>query len=646
MQYDAFQKEAIRVIDEGRSLLVSAPTGAGKTVIAEYAIEQALSRNEGAIYTAPIKALSNQKYRDFRERYGDKIGILTGDVSINQDAPILIMTTEIYRNTLFDNPERLKQVRWVIFDEVHYIDDLERGTVWEESIMFSPPHLQLLCLSATVPNVDDMAQWIRTVLERPIDVIIETHRPVPLVNLYQCQGKILNSAEKLKKQGFLGRNQWPRFHRYSRHHHGKPLRALPNRIDQLVEHLQAEKRLPVIYFTFGRKRTERLAKELGHFNFLNHEEHKQVQKLFNDLCEHYELTKEVSAMDMKPLVERGIAFHHAGMLPTLKEVIERLFTSKLLKLIFTTETFALGINMPARSVVFDELRKFYGTHFANLRTRDYFQMAGRAGRRGMDEQGFVYTRINPHHIEYGQVLKIITGKPEPIRSQFNATYATLLNLYRSYGEKLFDIYPKSLHYYQNSPRGREKGLNLMKRKMALLREMRYISGESLTAKGEFASCLYGFELLISEMHERGFLEMLDPTKLNIVLLSLIYEPRKNEPPPPLPKRMREMGHLVENVLGNVHRREAKHQIKPYTKQPHFHLSEVMERWSGGISFDELMESCETDEGELIRYFRMVIQLLRELRHAPHTSEYIKATTFKAANFINRDLVDAEKQLRA
>ncbi len=367
-EYDDFQKKAIAVVDEHRSLMVSAPTGAGKTVIAEYAIEQALERGEEAIYTAPVKALSNQKFRDFKGKYQDKIGILTGDVSINPDAPILIMTTEIYRNTLFEKSNRLDKVKWVIFDEVHYLDDWERGTVWEEAIMFSPSHLELLCLSATVPNISEIADWIRNILNRPIEVITETHRPVPLVHLFQCQGQIVNSFEKLRKEGYRNRENWS-FKPMGRHrnfHHSE--RALPNRIDKLIGHLKSENRLPAIFFSFGRRRTERLAWEIPDFDFLNESERKDVLNLFGNLCEQYDLKGEKSAQDMLPLVERGIAYHHAGMLPTLKEVIERLFTSRLIKLIFTTETFALGINMPARSVVFDELRKFYGTHFANLKT--------------------------------------------------------------------------------------------------------------------------------------------------------------------------------------------------------------------------------------------------------------------------------------
>ena len=190
-QYDPFQKKAIKAIEDEHSVFVSAPTGAGKTVIAEFAIELAMSRNERVIYTSPIKALSNQKYRDFASRYKDQVGILTGDVTINSQAPLLIMTTEIFRNTLFESPERLKNISWVIFDEIHYIDDPERGTVWEEAIMFTPKDIHFVCLSATIPNVDELASWIRDVHERPVQVITEAHRPVHLHHFFPMSGEIL-----------------------------------------------------------------------------------------------------------------------------------------------------------------------------------------------------------------------------------------------------------------------------------------------------------------------------------------------------------------------------------------------------------------------------------------------------------------------
>ena len=207
-QLDPFQKQAIEWIEKEHSVLVSAPTGAGKTVIAEYALEKALSRNEAVIYTAPIKALSNQKYRDFRNRYGEQVGILTGDVSINAEAPIVVMTTEIYRNSLFENLDRIRKVGWVIFDEVHYLDDPERGTVWEEALLFTPPEIRILALSATVPNVSQLADWIRSIHNRPIAVIEESNRPVPLDFLFQCQGRIFEDVERLRREGYFNRDNW------------------------------------------------------------------------------------------------------------------------------------------------------------------------------------------------------------------------------------------------------------------------------------------------------------------------------------------------------------------------------------------------------------------------------------------------------
>ncbi|MBI4549815.1 MAG: DEAD/DEAH box helicase [Candidatus Omnitrophica bacterium] len=603
-----------------------------------------MARNEQAIYTAPIKALSNQKFRDFRERFGEsKIGILTGDVAINPDAPIRIMTTEIYRNTLFEDPRRLANTSWIIFDEVHYLDDQERGTVWEEAIMFSPPHVKLLCLSATVPNVQELAEWIRSVHERPIEVIAESHRPVPLTHLFQCQGKILKNNESLKKEGYLGRESWSMTARERRR--GIWLKAKPNRLDGLMRHLVNEGHLPCIYFTFGRRRTETLAWELYDFDFLRPEEKEEVRKLYAELAERYNLADEKSAAEIRPLLERGIAFHHAGMLPTLKEVIERLFTSRLIKLIFTTETFALGINMPARSVVFDELRKFYGTHFANLRTRDFYQMAGRAGRRGMDEKGFVYLRIHPNDIPYPEVMRILHGQPEPVKSQFNTGYATLLNLYQQFRQELIRVYPRSFHHFQSSRQGRQFGFDLIRRKLDLLEETGYLQKEGLTPKGSFAAWIYGYELMLSEMHESFFLDELGEIELAVVLSSLVYEPRKGEHHFPIRHAISGLVRACESTYHFIHRKESKFKVRPYTKAPHFQLAAAVDAWANGQSFEKTVETAKIDEGELVRHFRMVMQLLRQLRETPSSSEALKKTAAAAFSRLNRGVVDAEKQLR-
>ena len=450
--------------------------------------------------------------------------------------------------------------------------------------------------------------------------------------------------KQLKQEGYLNRDNWRMTYR-ERRMSARFYRAKPNRLDHLLRHLLDQKKLPAIYFVFGRKRAELLAHEATQFDFLNPEERKKIKELYESLTDRYDLRKERSAEELRVLIEQGIAYHHAGMLPTLKEVIEQLFTSRLIKVIFTTETFALGINMPARSVILDELEKFYGTGFKHLTTRDFYQMAGRAGRRGMDTQGSVYVRVHPNDIPHPEVERILYGKPESIRSQLNTAYATLLNLYKDLGPKLLEIYPRSFHFFQSSQKRRHEGLELMKQKLALLREMNYLTHDGLTPKGEFAASVFGYELLLSQMHEDGILDELDEVKLSVLLSGLIFEPRKGAHPPRLTHEQDQLFRSVEHYFRIVRKKESHFRIFPHTKPPHFHLAPVITAWTKGESFEKLFRITTADEGELVRYFRMVIQLLRELAHAPHTSERLRHTAHQARTLINRDVVDAERQLR-
>ncbi|MDP3804486.1 MAG: DEAD/DEAH box helicase [Candidatus Omnitrophota bacterium] len=622
MVYDRFQNEAIESINQGYSVIVSAPTGAGKTAIAEYVIENALQKNSCVIYTAPIKALSNQKFRDFQGQYKDAIGILTGDVSINPDAPVLIMTTEIFRNKVLDEPESLKKYSWIIFDEVHYIDNPERGTVWEESLIFLPAHMNILCLSATIPNIGQFAKWIESIHKKEVKVVIENNRPVPLHFFYQSQNQVVDDINKLRKhQGYK-----------------------PNRMSSIIRHIESKDGLPCIYFVFGRKRAEYLASELYNNNFLDSSERGRIIGLYESLSERFDLTHEKSAIAMRSLIERGIAFHHAGMLPTLKEVIERLFTSRLLKVIFTTETFALGINMPSRSVVFDELKKFYGSYIRTLKTRDFYQMAGRAGRRGIDTEGFVYSRINLRRIQQDEVRRIIFGKPEDVNSQFNASYATMLNLYEKYKEELFNIYPLSMHYFQTRPHQQKEALRLMESKLKLLKEMGHVQDGALTPKGQFAKAVYGYELLLAELYDGGTFEDLDEISMGVMAVSAVFEPRKNQSLPSLSKSSLYLKSICETFSERIRHKETRCGIHPFSKIPHFNLAKVIEGWMHGMKFARILELTDTDEGEVIRYFRMAIQILREIEHAP-ISPVLGQRIRKAIQLINRDVIDAEKQLR-
>jgi superfamily II RNA helicase len=621
--YDRFQQEAIEYINQGHSVIVSAPTGAGKTVIAEHIILDSIQKAQGVIYTAPIKALSNQKFRDFQGQFKDKIGILTGDVSINAGAPVLIMTTEIFRNKVLDEPQSLKFYSWVIFDEIHYLDNPERGTVWEESLMFLPTHMKLLALSATIPNIKQLAEWITSIHKKPIKTVVEEKRPVPLHFSFQCQNTIVERIEQLRKSRF-----------------GKS-----NKLNTLINHLCEKQGLPVIYFVFGRRRAEDLAFELYGSNYLNAKEKTEITELYDSLCARFELKHERSAQTMAHLIQKGVAYHHAGMLPTLKEVIERLFTSRLLKVIFTTETFALGINMPSRSVIFDELRKFYGRYVRNLKTRDFYQMAGRAGRRGMDKEGFVYCRVNPYRINAEEVKHVIYGRPEEVNSQLNTSYATILNLFEKYKDDLFKIYPRSLHYFQSHKRERQEALRLMEAKLKLLKTSGYIENGQLTQKGVFAKAVYGYELILAELFEEKILEQLDEFGLGVVCASVVFEPRKNQHLPSISKASGRLRATCEQICERIKHRELRYKIYPASKPVYFHLSNSMEAWLRGTNFAKVVQLTDTDEGEVIRYFRMSVQILREINDARISSHILREKIRETIRVINRDIVDAEKQLR-
>ena len=635
MRYDPFQQKAIDYINNGYSVIVSAPTGAGKTVIAEHVIRDCLAKGRGVIYTAPIKALSNQKFRDFQEGYKDDIGILTGDVSINTSAPVLIMTTEIFRNKVLEKTGDMKRFSWIIFDEIHYLDDYERGSVWEESLIFLPPHMKMLALSATIPNINQLRDWIELIHKVPIRIVREDKRPVPLHFFYQCHGKIVADIAEVKKP---------------------PTPLSLNRPQALIKHIWKNNGLPCIYFAFGRRRCEHLAGEMQSFDFLGHDEKLEIGERFDKLSERFNLAGEKSAEALRPLIEKGIAYHHAGMLPTLKEVIERLFTSRLIKVIFTTETFALGINMPARTVVFDELRKFYGRFHQNLKTRDFYQMAGRSGRRGIDKEGFVYSRINPRFISFEELKRIIYGKPEKVYSQFNTSYATILNLYLAYGEKLYDIYSLSFHHFQQRPFIQRRAQDLFRAKVKILKKLGYIENEKpsaagastkgkLTEKGFFASNIYGYELSLGELYRQDILEDLSEIELGILCAALVFEPRKASRKPHLSSKTRKLQEITGRVVKKIRGIEKGFQIRPLSKEYFFHLAPCIEAWMRNASFDKLFSYTDADEGGIIRYFRMTIQILREITETP-VSEEVKTKARNTIKLINRDIIDAEKQLRS
>ncbi|XP_012539162.1 exosome RNA helicase MTR4 [Monomorium pharaonis] len=439
---DPFQKEAILCIENNQSVLVSAHTSAGKTVVAEYAIACSLKDKQRVIYTTPIKALSNQKYREFHEEFKD-VGLVTGDVTINPTASVLIMTTEILRNMLYRGSEVMREVGWVIFDEIHYMRDKERGVVWEETLILLPDNVHYVFLSATIPNARQFAEWVAHLHKQPCHVVSTDYRPTPLQHyVFPVCGDgihlVVDETGQFKEENFNRamaclQNMGDAAKGDTKGRKGG-LRATNSgqtNIFKMVKMIMERNFAPVIIFSFSKKDCEVYAMQMAQLDLNTLEEKKLVDEVFNNAVDvlNDEDKKLPQVMNLLPLLRRGIGIHHGGLLPILKETVEILFGEGLIKALFATETFAMGLNMPARTVLFTAARKFDGKDFRWITSGEYIQMSGRAGRRGLDDKGIVILMIDE---QVSPVIgkAIVQGKPDPINSAFHLTYNMVLNLLR------------------------------------------------------------------------------------------------------------------------------------------------------------------------------------------------------------------------
>ncbi|MDO8643217.1 MAG: DEAD/DEAH box helicase [Candidatus Woesearchaeota archaeon] len=607
---DKFQEDAIAAIEKNHSVVVSAPTGSGKTLIADYIINTDHARGIRVVYTAPIKALSNQKYKEFCADYGEKnVGMLTGDVVKNPDAPILIMTTEIYRNMAIIRDPMLDNVSYVVFDEIHYINDIERGYVWEESVIFSPPEVRFVCLSATIPNADEFAQWIESISKHPVKVIRHEHRSVPLEKKFFDVELGVTTLEHIRDVKDVPDYK----HVFGKQRNRRERVPGPSHVD-LVSELLEKEQVPCFFFVFSRKKTQEWAHELSKKNWF---------KINPDIIHRIRVKLENVSPEVKNLestrllrhvLPMGIGFHHAGLIPIQKELVEELFGDGLLKILYTTETFAVGINMPAKTVCFESLRKFDGIQFRLLNSKEYFQIAGRAGRRGIDKEGFAYAMVDRREFDYAALKRITLVDTEPIKSQFRLSINTTLNLIKRHSPQEIDlILCKNFYTYQKYKQNFDtthKGVvhhtfgNLKKK----LEKLGYVDGNTLTEKGDFGANIYSEEILTTEIFSTSFYPRLDEYQTLLMVASICYEHRERT--------------QFRQLYPSPPYQDLMHKINtdPYlSKEKRFgHLKEltafVHPCYHGDTIFDILLNT-NLQEGDLIRLFRQMMDRMNQIKMA-------------------------------
>ena len=451
---DPFQTEAIEALHAGRSVLVAAPTGAGKTVVAEYAIERALGAGRKCFYTTPLKALSNQKYGDLVAAYGsERVGLLTGDNTINGEAAIVVMTTEVLRNMLYERSDTLDGLQSVVMDEVHYLQDPYRGAVWEEVLIHLPASVAVVCLSATISNAEEFGEWIRT-LRGSTHVVIEEKRPVPLEHHYLV-GRRLHPMH-VEQSGALVPNPYVvaldreevRVRSTGRRH-GRPRsggRAFVPRREDVVEVLEAAGMLPAIYFVFSRAGCDRSVRWLADsgIRLTSRDEAARIRERAEARAAWID-DADLLALGFPAFLESaaaGVAAHHAGMLPVFKETVEELFEAGLIKVVFATETLSLGINMPAKTVVIEDLWKFQGERHELVTPGEYTQLTGRAGRRGIDALGHAVV-VYQRQVPFERVAGLAATRTYDLTSSFRPSYNMAVNLVRNYT-------PEQAHQMLNS----------------------------------------------------------------------------------------------------------------------------------------------------------------------------------------------------
>jgi superfamily II RNA helicase len=640
---DPFQRRSFDALDAGESVLVAAPTGSGKTLVADYAAGLALDAGRKAFYTTPIKALSNQKFAEFSHRYGEqRVGLLTGDISHQPRASIVVMTTEVLRNMLFTRSGLLDDVGVVVLDEVHYLQDPYRGSVWEEVLVLTPAGVQFVSLSATVSNASDFGAWLRSV-RGPTRVVVERHRPVVLHHHYAVaeRGREDLHVIPLLKDGAphptgvaLDRRRRQPHQRY----------RTPRRT-AVVEYLAAADMLPAITFIFSRAACDDAARQCleDGIRLTDPPERARIRTLVEGAVERLD-DADLTTLGFGPwsaALEAGIAPHHAGLVPAFRQAVEQCFSEGLLKVVFATETLALGINMPARTVVVERFAKFRGAETSALTSGEYQQLTGRAGRRGIDTIGHAFVLWSPA-TPFGVVARTAVAPPPDLVSSFAPTYNLAVNLVRRWTRKEARGLLEASYGQWQAPAGSVSLSAQLDRRLAILSERGFVEDWQLTEAGLLLAAIYHeSDLLVADALRDGLFDDLEPALLAGVASACTFEARRSgdEAPAPAQQRVIERLAALDGLASELRAAERRVGLRR-TRRPDGGLARAVIAWARGSNLDTVLRQSDVAPGDFVRNVRQLIDLLRQLAQVAPTAATGEAAA-TAVVLLRRGVIGAD-----
>lgn len=658
-ELDRFQLEAIDAVDHHVNVLVSAPTGSGKTLIANYAIGRILDREQRAFYTTPLKALSNQKYKELCELFGsENVGLLTGDTTINRNAEIIVMTTEVLRNMLLTESDQLRTLGLVILDEVHYLQDPFRGGVWEEVLILTPPAVRFVALSATIGNARFLGDWFEKV-RGPTSVIIEETRPIQLHNHLAIVRRgqpmadvidlldgthLSNEAKRIDNVMKATRRFRPGPKWKGPHSSAPPPPFRTPRRSELLQALERDDLLPVIVFIFSRAACDDAVHQCRRDGllFTTPEERREIESIAEARLTGFS-REDLQALEYADFIDclrRGLAMHHAGMVPAFREIVEVCFERNLLAVVFATETLALGVNMPARSVALEKFSKFSDAGRKFLTSGEYSQMTGRAGRRGLDDEGHAIVCF-ANEVALSDVGRVALAPPSDLHSSFRPTYNFTANLINHFEfETALEVVQRSFAQFETDhrPSGSKRPLgDQMVARHHVLEELGYATGWQLNQQGQLLRSIYHeCDLLIAESITAGVFEGLEASQLAGVLSCFVFESKRasrtlNAARHVTTKKKKtlndrlgqdrrgsiaERAHEIRMITLSIHEVEDRYGV-PHAKEPDAKFANTIAAWARGTSLSTVLdvadvEMGQTSPGDFVRNAKQVADLCEQL----------------------------------